>query len=68
MTKVPILCSWVQAIRHGARASTWKDEFRFTLMNFKRLLSPKVQPFGQAHPCVVPQGMSHLDFPRPIEL
>jgi hypothetical protein len=35
-------------------------------MHFKN--SPKVFPFGQTHPWVVPLGMSHLNFPRPIEL
>ncbi len=63
-----LLCSWVQTTKHDAHATMWKNEFKFTLMNFKKLLSPKVQPFGQAHPWVVPQGKSHLDFPRPIKL
>jgi hypothetical protein len=39
MTKMPmLLCSWVQAFKHGVHATMWKDEFTFTLMNFKRLL------------------------------
>jgi hypothetical protein len=44
-TKVLVLlCYWVQAKTCGYNASMKKDEFGFTLVNFKRLLSPRDQP------------------------
>ncbi len=40
-----LLFFWVQGKTCGFNAGLKKDEFGFTLVNFKRLLSPRGQPF-----------------------